>query len=530
MINIKNVSILFVLLSSFQVFAQAKIMNSGEAFGQYIVLSVEDVVNESDKYKSLNPLSIPVFAELPLDLTVTAGAITLKQQNLLSHVQLKSRARGTPNLDISNLELGIKNPLLNRFNDGDWIHMKLNALDGSIFIEASNQEAAQRFYDNKTTEEVTLVADICEANTSQTECDLKKKIYTTAELGYKDFIRVGSKAANYAELAKALNTSERTVVRPGFAVPMAFYQEFLLSNPQIVTLIEDVTSDPIMNDLMDTQYRAQRLEELRTAMMGKDLKVSSNLINNLLDLYDQQFDNKGKLLKMKMRSSTNSEDLPNFNGAGLYTSVSYKPYIKKVEKTRQEKEETLREVLQEVWSSVWTLRAFDERNFFRIPHMQVMMAMQVNPSFSDEEADGVVLTKNVSGDARFPGSGVYIETQRGDVHGVANPVPGAKPQKILVLFDNNAPLNTSAYNVVVLQNSNIADDDNTILPNDNPKPVMKNKEAIDLALQTLKAREHFRPLIGNNDPNFELDLEFKIDSADTDKRQVYLKQARPLIQ
>jgi hypothetical protein len=101
-------------------FAQAKIMNPGEAVGQLVVLSVEDVQNNSEKFKALTPLSIPVFAELPMDLSVVAGAITLKQQNLLSHVQLKSRARHTPNLDISALEGGMTSDLLKDFADGDW--------------------------------------------------------------------------------------------------------------------------------------------------------------------------------------------------------------------------------------------------------------------------------------------------------------------------------------------------------------------------------------------------------------------------
>src|SRR5687768_1458430 len=75
--------------------ADAQVMNAGEAFGQLVYLTVEDVQKPTQKFKALNPLSIPVFDELPVELAVVAGAITLQKQNLLSHVQLKSRARHT---------------------------------------------------------------------------------------------------------------------------------------------------------------------------------------------------------------------------------------------------------------------------------------------------------------------------------------------------------------------------------------------------------------------------------------------------
>lgn len=157
------------------------------------------------------------------------------------------------------------------------------------------------------------------------------------------------------------------------------------------------------------------------------------------------------------------------------------------------------------------------------------MGVQVNPSYSNELADGVVVTKNMSGDSRYPGHGVYIEVQRGGEHSVANPEPGVKPQKILVLFDTNDRLNTAKYDVKVLQNSNIADDNISVLATDNPIPVMNTDEIKDLTYQSLKAEQHLKPILDPSNPKFSLDLEFKIDAEDTGSRQVYLKQARPYI-
>lgn len=496
--------------------AAAKVMNPGEAVGQLVYLSPEDVMQETSKYKSLSPFSIPVFGEMPLDMSVVAGAITLKQQNLLSHVQLKSRARHTPNLDISALEGGIKNAMFAAYPDGSWIKMVLGA-DGSVNIEASTEAAAQAAYNKKKTAQVTLQSDM----TSST-------IFRTEELGSPDFIRVGSKAANYGELAKTLNTASRTIVRPGFGIPFYYYQEFIDLNPNIKTAIEAILRDPLMNRVAKVEYREQKLKALQDLMKAETVVMNEKLIDELLGRFEQVRSN-GKPRKMKLRSSTNSEDLPNFNGAGLYDSESYKPMKDGKEKKADKKRKSLKEALQVVWASVWNLRAYDERAFFNIPHAQVRMGIQVNPSFANEGADGVVVTKNMSGDSRYPGYGVYIEVQRGDEHSVANPKPGVKPMKVLVLVDKTSPQNAAAYDIKVLQTSNIGDDTTTILPQDNPIPVMTNDEIKDLVQQVLKAQAHFGPVLDAENPNFSLDLEFKVDAEDSGARQVYIKQARPYI-
>lgn len=507
-----------VCFSSALAFAEATVMNPGTAVGQLVFLSREDVVQETQKYKSLNPLSIPVFAELPLDLSVIAGAITLKQQNLLSHVQLKSRARRTPNLDISGLEGGLNNPLLSRFSDGDWVRFELSRT--KIVIEPATKSDAEAWYASRRTEKVRLKSDLTQ-----------KTIKASSELGSEDFVSVGSKAANYSELARILNTKDRKVVRPGYAIPFYYYQEFVEQNPAVKEAIQGVLDDPILDDPMDVEYRAEALKQVRDAFTNPQAIVNPDLLNDLLEIYEQQKDSVGKLQNMKMRSSTNSEDLPNFNGAGLYTSGSYKPYKNGKEKSHSEKLKSIKEVLQTVWSSVWELRAFDERNYFGIPHSEVKMGIQVNSSFGDEEADGVVVTKNISGDPRFSDvDGVYIEVQRGGEHAVANPQPGVKPQKILVIPDSRDLLNPSKYVIHVLQNSNVADDNKTILQGkDNPVPVMTDGEIVDLSFLVLKAESELKQKLDPSNDDFALDLEFKVDTADTDERQVYLKQARPYI-
>ncbi len=508
---------LTTILTSATSYAQAKVMNPGEAKGQLVFLSAEDVRSESALYKSLNPISIPVFAELPMELSVVAGAITLSQQNLLSHVQLKSRARHTPNLDISELPGGLNNDLLKNFRSGDWVHLLLSS-DGKILIEMTTEADAVAFTTaKKNLTPVKLKYDLS-----------AKNVFRTSELSWVDFDKVGSKAANYAELAKALNTPERTVVRPGYAIPFYFYQQFIDTNPSIKAAIEQILHDPLMNKISKVSYREEKLKNLYNMILSKDNVVSPELISQLLTVFEKERTVDGLPKKMKLRSSTNSEDLPNFNGAGLYDSAAYKPTEKNKEKTSVEKVEALKETLRIVWASIWNLRAFEERAYFQIPHADVKMGMQVNPAYKGELANGVVVTKNVSKDPNLTGSGVYIEAQRGDTYSVVNPVASIKPEKILVTFDPLNPLNKDLYQIHILQRSNIADDNKTVMDHDNMNPVLPDQHSKDLVYLVLKAEQHFKPLLGKDKTDFSLDLEFKLSDEES-VPQIYLKQSRPYI-
>jgi hypothetical protein len=498
-------------------FAPTGVMNPGEAKGQLVYLTERDVLDETPKYKALSPLSIPVFAELPLDLAVVSGAITLKQQNLLSHVQLKSRARGTPNLDLSDQPGGFEAEVLKPFHDGEWVRLLLGS-NGSVLLEKSTEAEAIEFYERRKVPETHLSADLAEA-----------RIRGASDLSWKDSISVGSKAANYAELARALNTPERTVVRPNYGVPFRYYSEFLAANPAIQKTIARTLKDPLMSKVADVSYRAAKLKAIQDQILSETNAVDAKLVSYLVDLFDSIPSPDGKKRKMKIRSSTNSEDLPNFNGAGLYESAGYKPYAGGVELTREKKEAAVRKALRTVWASVWGLRAYEERTAFGIPHSEVMMGLQVNPSFTDEGVNGVVVTRNVSERSDIPGAGVYIESQRGDKYSVTNPDGGAKPERMLVLYDPTCPQDASKYVVHVLQKSNVSDDGQTVLTEDNPKQVLVEPHLSDLVRQTLKATAHFKPIYGPSKPDFALDFEYKVDSFDTGRDQVYLKQARPYV-
>src|SRR4029078_2979246 len=67
-----------------------------------------------------------------------------------------------------------------------------------------------------------------------------------------------------------------------------------------------------------------------------------------------------------VRSSSNSEDLPNFSGAGLYTTV---PNVRG--------DEALINAIKTVWASLWNFEAYEARERANVDHSKIYMAVLI---------------------------------------------------------------------------------------------------------------------------------------------------------
>lgn len=81
-----------------------------------------------------------------------------------------------------------------------------------------------------------------------------------------------------------------------------------------------------------------------------------------------------------MRSSTNSEDLPGFAGAGLYTTV---PNVRS--------EAEVLEAVKTVWASIWSDRAYEARERAGIDHATALPAVLIQEGVEADSA-GVMVT------------------------------------------------------------------------------------------------------------------------------------------
>ena len=432
---------------------------------------------------------IPVFESLPLDLGVVAGVITEEPQTPLSHVNIKSKNRGTPNVFIKNAsqdsrlkDLLAKNALV-----------RLELKEGAMNIREVSLAEAQAFWAAQANNKppIQLRADLNE-----------KRIRTSDQIGFQDVISVGAKAANYCEATHFLAEA----FRPGFAVPFFYYREFINSNRfDAQQTLQEYMTALVQNPRIktDRQFLVDSLTALQTRMQAEDMVVNPELVAQIKSLSDKMYPNQ----RMRLRSSTNSEDMPQFTGAGLYDSEAYDP-------TKPKK--TIQKALKLVWSSVWNLRAFDERELFKINHLDVSMAVLVSPAYPDEVANGVGVSKNIV-DPKL-GPGVYLNIQKGS-EAVTNPNPDITPDQILVLLKKDSAQKTK-YTLKYLKYSSLT----------KTEPVLPYAEVEKIVDYLLELQKHFVKLYHpkNDNPQFALDVEFKVDTQEG-SRKVHYKQARPFV-
>ena len=101
-----------------------------------------------------------------------------------------------------------------------------------------------------------------------------------------------------------------------------------------------------------------------------------------------------------VRSSTNAEDLPGFNGAGLYDTV---PNVTG--------RDALAAALRTVWGSLWNDRAYLAREKARIDHRAVRAAVLIQVGI-DADAAGVMTTVDPF-DERSDENRLFIAAKRG---------------------------------------------------------------------------------------------------------------------
>ncbi len=199
---------------------------------------------------------------------------------------------------------------------------------------------------------------------------------------------------------------------------------------------------------------------------------------------------------LRYRSSTNNEDLPGFNGAGLYDSKTQDP--------DETEEDGIDKSLKGVFASLWTFRAFTERDFHRIDHLSAAMGILVHPNYSDELANGVAVSYD-------PFSGregaYYVNTQIGEDL-VTNPDANSVPEELLLLSGGS-------YEVLVYSNRV-----------ESEQLLMSDAQMAQLRTHLTAIHDKFEELYEpEEDEPFAMEIEFKITSEDV----LAIKQARPWV-
>jgi hypothetical protein len=429
---------------------------------------------------------IVVLDHVPNDISVVTGIVTAEFQTPLSHINVLSQNRGTPNMGLRG---AFDAPEL-RALAGEWVELTVDAFDWRI--ARVTQEEADGWWEDHKPDEV----GVPELDLSVTELvDAEDMLDPGLELGEAvdaAILAFGGKMSHFAALTRL---SDRLRVPDAFGIPVVYYHQFMTEHG-FFDRVEAMLADPKFQG--DPAVRDQQLAALRADIM--DAPVDPAFYNLLMGKLHAEYPH----MRMRFRSSTNAEDLEGFTGAGLYTSKS----------ADVDDPQGVIDDVREVWSSVWYFRAFEERSYRSIDHLAVAMALLVHPSFATEEANGVALTANPF-DTSGLEPGFYVNVQAGEAS-VVQPDPGVTTDQFVYHFDQ------PGQPIVFIAHSNQVADGETVLT---------AAQTFELGEGLAAIREFFRATYGPppDDPTrwYAMDVEFKFEAPAGETPALWIKQARP---
>ncbi len=296
---------------------------------------------------------IVIVGEPPVTLPPVAGLVTTSSPSPLSHLHILARSWSIPDAYVADAAT--------RFAalSGTLVRFEVRGDAYSVAPATDAERAEFEKARGERRKRVTPRADL----TAETLTDL-------AHQRRADAVRFGSKSANLGELVAA--HIEDVIVPDGVAIPFAWYQQALKANG-IDGEIAAMLAEPRFES--DAAYRATRLEALRHRIEG--VTFDPDRAGQLLDAVHTRFGTAGVFV----RSSTNAEDLPEFSGAGLYTTV---PNVKG--------DDALLAAVKTVWASVWNRDAYEARVAAGIdPSVYPAVLVQLG---IDADAAGVAVTTN----------------------------------------------------------------------------------------------------------------------------------------
>ncbi len=440
-------------------------LNTGTAVGRvHIIDKLDDTVEIGDN-------EIVVLKELPLTLPPVRGVIVAKPSSPLSHINILAKGWNIPNVYIKDAD--------KLFRDYDTYVMKLDAnLTDYTFDRASQEDVKEKF--TSPDQQVPPV-------------DLKvTELIPLAKMRARDSIRFGSKSSNLGEmLAKKV---PGVTIPDGFTVPFYWYDKFMKDN-KLYDVINDLMDDNAF--VHNPRVRRQKLEEFRNKIQNG--KFDDSLRAEIIDRWKKQLGGK----PVFVRSSSNSEDLPNFSGAGLYSSV---PNVVA--------EDKLADAVKKVWASLWKFEAYEARVRNYVSQTDVYMSALIQLGI-DMDKGGVMITKDPFDDKSK--NSVYISAVCGHNSKVVDNV--GIPEQIL--------FNPKSNSVIVMtlsqQENSLAFDPNGDLKETVDKCASAKKRVLtDLQARSLaKAAISIRAAFGGKK---EQDIEWGILN-----NRIYIVQARPYI-
>jgi rifampicin phosphotransferase len=329
------------------------------------------IIRKLDDHVEIGFNEILVLDEVPVQLPPVAGIITSQPSTPLSHINLLAKGWGIPNAYIKNAQ-----ELFKQY-DGWWVSFE--TLRDKYTIKRADMDQL-REYQRRQAQRLDVM---------KPRFDLDEtRLLDLSQQRARASIAYGGKSANLGEVMNAHLPG--IVVPGGFTIPFYYYDEFIKRNN-----LDDAIFG-LLNDqkfVHDPAYRREQLVLLRQKI--ESAEFAPELRQKILQKVAAEYAGKG----LFVRSSSNSEDLPNFSGAGLYTTV---PNV------RGEKE--LIDAIKKVWASLWNFEAYEARERANVDHSKIFMAVLLQEGINSESSGVMITTDPFDADNR---GAIYISAKRG---------------------------------------------------------------------------------------------------------------------
>ncbi len=329
------------------------------------------IIEKLDEHVEIGFNEILVLTEVPINLPPVAGIITTKPSTPLSHINLLAKSWGIPNAYIKNAH--------QLFKEYDTRWVTFETLRDKYSIKPADN--------NQLDEYQRRIAARNDLMTPRSDLSVKR-LADLREQRKRSVVAYGAKSANLGEVLNARLPG--ITVPEGFTIPLFYYDQFIKENgleKAIIDMLED------QRFVHDPAYRRERLAAMRAAFQGGT--VNAPLQAEVRRRVAARYRDKG----LFVRSSSNTEDLPNFSGAGLYTTM---PNVRD--------EAKLIEAIKTVWGSMWNFEAYEARERAGIDHTRAYMAVLIQEGVNADSAGVMITADPYDQDNR---EAIYISAKRG---------------------------------------------------------------------------------------------------------------------
>ncbi len=333
------------------------------------------VIPKLDEHVEIGSNEILVLDEVPIQLPPVAGIITGRPSTPLSHINLLAKGWGVPNVYIKNAQ-----ELFKQYN-GWWV--EFDARRDTYTIKRADNSALDE-YQKRLKERLDVMKPRYDLSATRL-ADLSEQRAASS-------IAYGAKSANLGELTHAHLPG--VIIPPGFTVPFYYYDQFLKQNKLDDAIYQMLNDQKFVHD---PAYRRDYLTKMRERIQRGTMNPQFRA--ELLRKLHAEFGDKGVFA----RSSTNSEDLPNFSGAGLYSTA---PNVRG--------DDQLVDAIRFVWASVWNFEAYEARERAGVEHTKIFMAVLIQEGINSESSGVMITADPFNRDSGILNQGsIYISAKRG---------------------------------------------------------------------------------------------------------------------